>query len=118
MDEYLVTERPQRAPSHPGVLIREILEDHLRLLVADVARRIGVIRQSLHAVLSGTTAVSPEMALRLGKLFGRNPDLWLRMAEGRIATLCLMVGGLTLYLLDTVALIRINLPCKGVIVIE
>ncbi len=81
MEEYLVTERPQRQPSHPGDLIREILDEHLRMPVADAARRIGVSRQSLHSVLSGTTAVSPEMALRLGKLFGRNPDLWLRMQQ-------------------------------------
>ena len=81
MDEYLITERPQRPPSHPGDLIREILEDHLRLPVADAARRIGVSRQALHGVLAGSTAVTPEMALRLGKLFGRNPDLWLRMQQ-------------------------------------
>jgi len=81
MDEFHVTERPQRPPSHPGELIREILEDHLRLSVADTARRIGVSRQSLHSVLAGSTAVTPEMALRLAKLFGCNPDLWLRMQQ-------------------------------------
>ncbi len=81
MDEEIITSRPQRPPSHPGDLIREILEEHLRLPLADAARRIGVSRQSLHAVLAGSAAISPEMALRLGKLCGCRPDLWLRMQQ-------------------------------------
>ena len=71
--------RPQRPPTHPGELIQEILEDHLNLSVSEAARRLHVTRQALHAVLSGRAAVSPAMALRLGKLFGKDPALWLNM---------------------------------------
>jgi addiction module HigA family antidote len=73
--------RRRRAPTHPGALIREILEEHLRLTVSDAARRLRVTRQSLHAVLAGRAAVTPEMALRLGRLFGKPPELWLRMQQ-------------------------------------
>jgi addiction module HigA family antidote len=42
-----------------------------------VARAIGVSRQSVNELLRGRRSVSPEMALRLGKLFGNSPEFWL-----------------------------------------
>jgi addiction module HigA family antidote len=66
--------RRKRPPTHPGELVREILEEHYRLSISDAARRLRVTRQSLHAVISGR-AVTPEMALRLGRLFGKPPEL-------------------------------------------
>ena len=41
----------------------------------------GVSRQTLHRILAGTSAVTPEMALRLGKFCGNGAALWLRMQE-------------------------------------
>lgn len=38
-----------------------------------------ISRQTLHCVLAGKAAVSPDMALRLGKFCGSGPELWLRM---------------------------------------
>ncbi|HEY0836725.1 MAG TPA: HigA family addiction module antitoxin [Azospirillum sp.] len=75
----IAASRPQRPPTHPGELIHEILDDHLHLSVVDAARRLHVTRQALHAVLSGRAAVTPAMALRLGRLFGKDPALWLNM---------------------------------------
>lgn len=49
--------------------------------VSDAARAIGVTRQTLHRILAGTTAVTPEMGLRLGKFCGNGPNLWIRMQE-------------------------------------
>jgi len=51
-----------RSPTHPGELMREIIEEHARLSVTDAARRMGVSRQALHAVLRGRSAVSADMA--------------------------------------------------------
>ncbi len=79
MPEYKVTQRPTRAPSHPGELIREIIEEHLDLSISEAARRLKVSRQSLHAVLRGAAGVTPEMALRLGRFFDGDPALWLNM---------------------------------------
>jgi addiction module HigA family antidote len=78
--EFNVSRR-KRPPTHPGVLIGEILEEHMGLTVSEAARRLRVTRQSLHAVLAGRAAVTPEMALRLGRLFGKPPELWLRMQQ-------------------------------------
>lgn len=33
----------------------------------------------MHAILSERTAVTPEMAVRIGKLCGNGPALWLNM---------------------------------------
>ena len=69
------------APVHPGELLREDVLPATGLSVSAAARALGVTRQTLHAVLAGRQAVTPEMALRLGKLFGNGPDLWLRMQQ-------------------------------------
>jgi addiction module HigA family antidote len=53
----------------------------LRLSVAEAARQLRVTRQTLHRILSGRSAVTPEMAVRLGKFCGNGPDLWLRMQQ-------------------------------------
>jgi addiction module HigA family antidote len=70
-----------RAPSHPGDLMREIIEEHVELSVTEAARRMGISRQALHAVLRGRTAVSADMALRFAQLTGGQAELLLRMQE-------------------------------------
>ena len=83
----------RRAPTHPGELMREILTEHLKLPIAEAARRMKVSRPSLYAVLNGESAVTAEMALRFGRLTGAVPDLYLQMqhrhdlwhAEARLA---------------------------------
>lgn len=77
--EYKVKGRPMRAPSHPGPLLKEILQKHLNLSISEASRQMHVSRQSLHAVLRGATSLTPEMALRMGRLFGSDPTLWLNM---------------------------------------
>jgi addiction module HigA family antidote len=59
------------------------LADGLMLSVAAAARQLGVSRMTPHRLLRGKQAVTPEMALRLGKLCGNGPELWLRMRMAR-----------------------------------
>lgn len=47
------------------------------LTVASLAEAVGVSRQSINELLRGRRAVSPEMALRLARLFGNSPEFWL-----------------------------------------
>jgi addiction module HigA family antidote len=68
-------------PGHPGALLRDVVLPSLDLSISAVAGRLGVTRQTLHRLLAEKTAVTPEMALRLGKFCGNGPDLWLRMQE-------------------------------------
>jgi addiction module HigA family antidote len=80
MSELPVRNRT-RAPSHPGQLMREIIEDHVELSVTEAARRMKISRQALHSVLRGRTAVSADMALRFAQLTGGRPELFLHMQE-------------------------------------
>jgi antitoxin HigA-1 len=72
-----------RAPTHPGELFREILDEHANMSVSEAARRMNVSRQSLHAVLRGESAVTADMALRFGRLVGGNPALYVQMQAKR-----------------------------------
>lgn len=71
------TERMQRKPTHPGEMLREDFITDYALTVADMAKKLGVSRQSVNELLRERRAVSPEMALRLGRLFGNSPEFWL-----------------------------------------
>jgi addiction module HigA family antidote len=68
-------------PTHPGEVLREDVLPELGLSVAAAARRLHVTRQTLHRILAGTSAVTPDMALRIGALCGNGPSLWLRMQQ-------------------------------------
>lgn len=68
-----------RAPTHPGAILREDVFPALDVNVSAAARELGVSRQTLHRLLSEQTAVTPEMAVRLGRYCGNGPELWLRL---------------------------------------
>ena len=69
----------KREPTHPGVLMREILEEHLKLPIAEAAKRMDVSRQTLHDTLRGRFKVTPDVALRFARLAGGGPELFLHM---------------------------------------
>ena len=75
----MLSNLPAFEPTHPGELLREEIIPASKLAVIAVAERLGVSRQALHAVLAGRSGVSPEMALRLARLFGTSPQMWLNM---------------------------------------
>jgi antitoxin HigA-1 len=81
MTEYPARRDPKRRPTHPGEILREDVLPALKMTVKDAAAALGVSRQMLHGILNGSAAVTPEMALRLGKFCGNGPDLWLRMQQ-------------------------------------
>jgi antitoxin HigA-1 len=79
MAEFKVKGPSAWQPSHPGELLREEILPALRLTVTGAAEKLGISRQTLHAILAERASVTPEMAVRLGKLCGDGPDIWLRM---------------------------------------
>ncbi len=64
-------------PTHPGEMLREDFMPDYGLTVAALAKALGVSRQTINEVLREKRAVSPGMALRLGRLFGNSPGFWL-----------------------------------------
>jgi addiction module HigA family antidote len=67
----------KRRPTHPGEMLREDFLPDYALTVASLAEAVGVSRQSVNELLNARRAVSPEMALRLARLFGNSPEFWL-----------------------------------------
>ena len=66
-------------PPHPGEIIKEFCVEPLDLTVKKAAESLGVSRKTLSMLLNGKSGISPEMALRLSKVFGRTPEGWLRL---------------------------------------
>ena len=67
------------APAHPGAVLREDVLPALGRPKTEIAALLGVSRQTLYDILSEKQPVTPGMALRLGKLLGNGPDLWLNL---------------------------------------
>ncbi len=66
-------------PPHPGEIIREFCIDALNMTVTAAAESLGVTRKTFSALLNAKAGISPEMALRLSKVFGRTPESWLKL---------------------------------------
>lgn len=68
-------------PMHPGELLREEILPALERPKTEIAKLLGVSRQTLYDILEERQPVTPMMALRLGKLCGNGPDLWLNLQK-------------------------------------
>jgi addiction module HigA family antidote len=70
-----------RRPTHPGELLREEVLPALGLTQTEFARRLGVSRLSVSELVNEKRGLSPDMAIRIGRLTGTTPESWLRMQE-------------------------------------
>lgn len=68
---------PMKNPPHPGgVVLRECIEP-LGLTITQAADALGVTRTTLSELVNGKRGISPEMAVRLSKVFGGSEESWL-----------------------------------------
>ena len=68
-----------RCPTHPGALLREDVLPAVKKSKTEISQLLGISRQHLHDILAERKLVGPEVAVRLGKLFGNGAGLWIRM---------------------------------------
>lgn len=66
-------------PPHPGEFIIEVYLEPYNISGRDLAQKLDVAASTLSRILSGSSRVTPEMALRLSKAIGRSPESWLAM---------------------------------------
>jgi addiction module HigA family antidote len=66
-------------PTHPGEILREEFMPDYGLTVSGLAQAVGVSRQTVNELLRQRRALSPDMAIRLGALFGNSPEFWLNL---------------------------------------
>ena len=79
-------------PMHPGELLREDVLPALGRPKTEIARLLGISRQTLYDILNEKQPITAQMALRIGKMCGNGADIWLnlqrtydlRMAEAEI----------------------------------
>lgn len=70
---------PMKNPPHPGEILRDLYLEPLELTVTQAAAGLGVTRKTLSLLLNGHAGISPEMAVRLSKAFGRTAESWLQL---------------------------------------
>src|SRR5947209_5127605 len=70
---------PDRAPSHPGELLREVILPAIGKPKSEIARLLGISRQALYDILNEKAPISAEMAVKVGKLCGNGPNLWINL---------------------------------------
>ena len=69
----------KRRPTHPGVVLKEDILEPLGISIAQAARNMGISRKTLSAIVNGRQAITPNIALRVGKATNTTPQSWLNM---------------------------------------
>ena len=66
-------------PIHPGEFLREDILPETGLTVSAAAKALGVSRQMLHDILAERKPLSAVMCLKVSRLFGSSPEMWMRL---------------------------------------
>jgi antitoxin HigA-1 len=73
--------KTKRKPTHPGKIIQEDYLNPLTITVTDMASTLGVSRKTLSKIVNERGAITPDMALRLGRAFDTSPELWMNLQK-------------------------------------
>jgi len=74
-----MTDLPDRAPPNPGEILRKRALAELDLTQERLAEALGVSRHTTNQLINGRRGVTPDMALRLGRVLGTSPEMWLAL---------------------------------------
>jgi antitoxin HigA-1 len=67
---------PMKNPPHPGGFVLRQCIEPLGLTITDAAAALGVTRTTLSELANRKRGISPEMAVRLSKVFGGTAQSW------------------------------------------
>lgn len=79
MVEYAAKRSAARCPTHPGAILRDTVLPAVNVSKSEFAHLLGISRQHLYDIVNERKPISPEVAVRLGKLLGNGAGLWVRM---------------------------------------
>lgn len=66
-------------PVHPGeVLLKDFIEP-MELTRYKVAKGTGVAQRRIDEICAGARAITADTALRLGRFFGMDPQVWMNL---------------------------------------
>src|ERR1700733_2800554 len=74
-----IKEKNGLPPVHPGEFLREDILPETGLSVSATAKALGVSRQMLHDILAERKPLSAVMCLKISRLFGSSPEVWMRL---------------------------------------
>jgi len=66
-------------PVHPVEIIKQDILPSVGLSVTAAAKALGVSRQMLHDILAQRKPLSAIMCLKVSRLFGGSPEVWMRL---------------------------------------
>ena len=66
-------------PVHPGEIIKQDILPSVGLSVTAAAKALGVSRQMLHDILAERRPLSAIICLKIARLFGSSPEVWMRL---------------------------------------
>jgi antitoxin HigA-1 len=68
---------PMKNPPHPGGVVLRLCIEPLEMTITDAATALGVTRTTLSELVNGKRGISPEMAVRISKVFGGSAQSWI-----------------------------------------
>ena len=68
---------PMKNPPHPGGFVLRQCIEPLGLSITEAAASLGVTRTTLSELVNEKRGISPEMAVRLSKVFGSSAESWM-----------------------------------------
>jgi addiction module HigA family antidote len=68
---------PMKNPPHPGTVVLQECIEPLGLTITEAAAALGVTRTTLSQLVNGKRGISPEMAVRISKVFGGSAQSWI-----------------------------------------
>jgi addiction module HigA family antidote len=74
-----ITRKSALPPIHPGEVLREDVLPETGLSVTAAAKALGVSRQMFHDILAERRPLSAVMCLKVSRLFGSSPEMWIRL---------------------------------------
>ncbi len=69
----------QHNPPHPGEFIKKTYIEPLNISLRQASHDLDVTPSTFSRLVKGESNLSPEMALKLSKAFGRTPESWMQM---------------------------------------
>jgi len=67
------------APVHPGLLLRDLYMEPMNVTITGAAEALNVSRKHLSAIVNGHASITADMAWRLAKGFGNDPEFWMNL---------------------------------------
>jgi len=66
-----------RAPSHPGEILREEFLEPLEISQREFAERLGISSQRLNEIINGKRSMTADTAVLISEELGTDPSWWM-----------------------------------------